>query len=603
MRRFLKRMYPLLLILMMLLPVTAAFAQEHSFAELLTEEEKNYIVQADCITVIFSPNKGPIQYADANGTQKGISLDMLHQISAVSGLEFEYVPLSGMQNIKDAIDQGEAQILAGIPVEQTVKDTYAVDFSQPYIECTYGVLLNRGGSIDHPENLTLALTAGLDIPENFRTVKSIRRYDTIQECIAAVSRKEADFTYGNSYVLEFYSQGYKLQNLCIVPFAGSTQQICFGVSQQADPLLCSILDKSITYVGLDGILNFVVKNVAASTQPFTIASAISLNPRLSIIVSLLVLLLIVVLCASLVVNNRRKGALIRLEHQHHLLLSEAAREYFYEYNFQTDTLELNADTAELFGSQLIYKKWRSLLHHNTLLQKSDIAMLEQLYDVPRAPEENNRHVSKSMELILPLPNDKKHWFRITRIILFHSGKPAYSIGKLVDIEEEHQTYDELMKKSVSDSLTGIYNTMAAKEFITHSLKNVRSGVMFIFDLDYFKQINDRFGHQTGDRVILEFTEILKRTFRENDIIARVGGDEFLVFAKNTSDTAFIENKCLALQKQVRNIDLDGDYVQTISIGIAKLAPDSTYEKLFQQADAALYYVKEHGRAGYHIFEE
>lgn len=603
MRRFLKRMYPLLLILMVLLPVTAAFAQERSFAELLTEEEKSYIRQADCITVIFSPNKGPIQYADSDGTQKGISLDMLHQVSAVSGLEFEYVPLSGMQNIKNAIDHGEAQILAGIPVQQTLKDTYAVNFSRSYIECTYGVLLNRGASIDHPENLTLALTVGLDIPESFRNVKNIRRYDTIQECIAAVSRKEADFTYGNSYVLEFYSQGYKLQNLCIVPFAGSTQQICFGVSQQADPLLCSILDKSITYIGSDGILSFVVKNVAASTQPFTIASAISLNPRLSITVSLLVLLLILVLCASLVVNNRRKGALIRLEHQHHLLLSEAAREYFYEYNFQTDTLELNADTAELFGSQLIYKKWRSLLHHNTLLQKSDIAMLEQLYDVPGAPEENDRHVSKSMELMLPLANHKKHWFRITRIILFHNGKPAYSIGKLVDIEEEHQTYDELMKKSVSDSLTGIYNTMAAKEFITHSLKNLRSGMLFMFDLDYFKQINDRFGHQTGDRVILEFTEILKRTFRENDIIARVGGDEFLVFAKNTSDTAFIENKCLSLQEQVRNIDLGHDYVQTISIGIAKLAPDSTYEKLFQQADAALYYVKEHGRAGYHIFEE
>lgn len=602
MNKFRKRMCALFLFLMVTLSISTVFAQANDFMDLLSTEEKNYIAQENTLNVIFSPNKGPIQYTDSTGMQKGISLDLLNQISDITGLNFEYTSMSGMNNIQAAIDNGDAQLLAGIPKEHAVKDTYAVDFSSTYMECAYGVILNRGSSIEHTEDLTLALTLGLDVPESFQNVKNIKYYDTVLDCIMAVYKQEADFTYGNSYVLEFYSQGYKFQNLCVVPFTGSTQLICFGVSQQANPLLQGILDKAIAYIGSDGILEILIKNVAASTQPVTLVSSISLNPRLSLAVGSLILFLLAILAISLIANFRRKSKLVRLEHQRFLLLSEAAREYFYEYNFQTDTLELNQDTAELFDTKKVIKKWTSQLRDTSVLQTTDIKKLEQLYEKIPLTTAGDNPTSKSIELKLPLREGKKHWFRITRIVLFNNGKPAYSIGKLVDIEDEHRTYHELMKKSVSDSLTGIYNTMAAKEFIDHSLKNLRSGVLFMFDLDYFKQINDRFGHQTGDRVIREFADILKGAFRDNDVIARVGGDEFIVFAKNASDSLFIENKCLSLQKQVNKIDLGTEYVQTISIGVAKLAPESTYETLFQQADAALYYVKEHGRAGYHIFE-
>lgn len=594
---FIKIMALLFCAALLLVPLRAAAQQD--FLALLDAHEREYITQQNIITVVFSPDKGPIQYMDGNGAQKGISRDVLDEVARISGLRFAYQTIAGMQNIRASINSEQAQIVAGIPPEDVLKKAYDVEFSDPYIECAYGVILRRGKSLDAPEGLALALTAGLDVPARFSNVKAVHYYDTIAQCIDAVNRGDVDFTYGNSYVLEFYSQGYQYQSLCVVPLLNSRQSICFGVSHKADAAIGGILNKAIGFLGEEQLTQTMVKNVAASTQPITIASLISLRPRTSALFSALILLLVAGVGQLMLQSNRRKNRLLWVEHQRHLLLSEAAQEYFYEYNFKTDTLILAPDTAALFGVKQQLKKWNSRLRQAQSLEADEALLVNALYaDCHRQDAQAS---SQSLELRLPMKDGEKRWFRITRLLLFEGDAPAYSIGKLLDVEQEHQERTALMQKSITDGLTGIYNAMAVREFVELAMKSLRSGVYFMMDLDYFKQVNDRFGHQTGNRVLKEFSKILQASFRADDIIGRVGGDEFAVLAKNNSSAQFIKAKCEQLQRQAATIALPEGHVLTLSIGVAVIDDAQNYDQLFQRADAALYYAKEHGRNGYRIF--
>lgn len=586
-----------------LMPDVTLEAKESTFAEMLTEQERDFLMKNQQITVAFSPNKGPIQYMDSSGKQKGISKDVLEEVSAFTGLQFSFITLPNMKEMQKGINSGQVQILAGIPMEEEVQEAYAVNFSLPYLNCDYGVLLPRGGNLDNPEDLRLALTVGLDIPKEFHNTKAVLRFNTIQECIQAVNDRQADFTYGNGYVLEFYSQGYRYQNLSVVPFSGKNQQLCFGVSNNADPCLLSILDKYISHRGPDPFINTIIRNVAVSTQTETVASWISLNPKVSVAIGFLILVLISLLTFLILIGNRRKAMLLRMEHQRYLLLSEVSQEYFYEYNFQTDCLSLNPETAQLFGTKEVIKKWSSLLKETDKLDPGSQKMLEQLYAVCQEKEQPNAAtISRGIDIKLPTATGKKRWFRLTRATLYRQNRPAYSIGKLIDIEDEYNTYHDLIQKSVSDGLTGLYNGVAAGKMVDRAIQNLREGVLFMLDLDFFKQVNDQCGHQTGDRVIQELAEILKQTFRKDDILGRVGGDEFVVFVANTANRSFIDKKCRELQEKVGKIQVGNGLVQSISIGVSIMEPPCQYEQLFQQADAALYFVKNNGRAGYYIFQ-
>lgn len=98
-----------------------------------------------------------------------------------------------------------------------------------------------------------------------------------------------------------------------------------------------------------------------------------------------------------------------------------------------------------------------------------------------------------------------------------------------------QKQEKLKKKSQHDPLTGILNVKAGKEFIQNRIDHYQENdynALFIMDIDNFKQTNDTFGHMTGDQLLIEFAKILKHTFRAEDIIYRIGGDEFAVFVQN-----------------------------------------------------------------------
>jgi diguanylate cyclase (GGDEF)-like protein len=126
--------------------------------------------------------------------------------------------------------------------------------------------------------------------------------------------------------------------------------------------------------------------------------------------------------------------------------------------------------------------------------------------------------------------------------------------------------------------------------------------LYIIDLDHFKEANDTYGHQFGDKILVEFSKNLRKRFRPNDCIGRFGGDEFVVIIDNLPTLEIVTRKAREIKQVAPDLVIDGvNPGVTASIGIAIIPQDGTdYETVFKAADNALYYVKRHGRNGYYF---
>ena len=160
--------------------------------------------------------------------------------------------------------------------------------------------------------------------------------------------------------------------------------------------------------------------------------------------------------------------------------------------------------------------------------------------------------------------------------------------------------DHLRRLALTDQLTGVYNRHYLAEIALRRIGEAeRHGIpltMLVLDIDHFKQVNDTHGHETGDVVLAETAATLRASCRQGDVIARTGGEEFVLLLLNMtrdSATGFAER----LRQRIAEARPAGVPI-TVSIGIAATSPDRTgasFETLFKAADAALYEAKRGGR--------
>ena len=163
-----------------------------------------------------------------------------------------------------------------------------------------------------------------------------------------------------------------------------------------------------------------------------------------------------------------------------------------------------------------------------------------------------------------------------------------------------------MRSAQRDSLTHLYNIeISRKQIESHlalyNLTNRRA--LLLLDIDFFKTINDTYGHMRGDQILRETADLLQKTVRVDDIVGRLGGDEFLVYLTSVLDQEALRVVCEKICSAVRQIQLDDSRYLTVSIGAALSSPGQNYAALYQIADQALYAAKDAGRDGYRILPE
>jgi diguanylate cyclase (GGDEF)-like protein len=154
----------------------------------------------------------------------------------------------------------------------------------------------------------------------------------------------------------------------------------------------------------------------------------------------------------------------------------------------------------------------------------------------------------------------------------------------------------------TDSLTNLFNRRAFNEMVPTAIKSaVRSSLtapIILIDIDHFKLVNDNHGHETGDRVLAAVADTLSQSMRENDILARVGGEEFAIFSSSNSQIgmySFCERIREAVEKLSVEIEPGKPINLTISLGVDSTEQPLELRIMLQRADAVLYLSKQGGR--------
>jgi diguanylate cyclase (GGDEF)-like protein len=170
-------------------------------------------------------------------------------------------------------------------------------------------------------------------------------------------------------------------------------------------------------------------------------------------------------------------------------------------------------------------------------------------------------------------------------------------------------YEQVKDLSIRDSLTGLYNRRYLDEVmlgqISRSTRYRHPLSVIVADLDYFKRVNDSFGHTIGDEVLAKTAQVLLTCVRDSDVVGRIGGEEFMILCPETNKTqAIMVGE--RIRKKMENLEweeIQPGLVMTISIGVGSTEQEEEKEdvstidrrRLFDLADKSLYLAKESGR--------
>lgn len=161
-------------------------------------------------------------------------------------------------------------------------------------------------------------------------------------------------------------------------------------------------------------------------------------------------------------------------------------------------------------------------------------------------------------------------------------------------EQNRRSREQLSYDASHDSLTGLFNRSVFEKL--RSRCGERDNAMILIDLDYFKSINDNYGHDIGDRALCRLSALLQESFRAEDYICRIGGDEFAVIMVhvNSSLRPMVEEKIRQLNETL-HVPFDGLPPMSLSVGVAFADRENPGDDIYKDADTALYRAKSNGR--------
>ncbi|WP_294948420.1 sensor domain-containing diguanylate cyclase [Sulfurivirga sp.] len=247
---------------------------------------------------------------------------------------------------------------------------------------------------------------------------------------------------------------------------------------------------------------------------------------------------------------------------------------------------------------------QAIREHDTPLREliEDETVREEFYRHYRDMLQQPRYLHE-WEMAIRTPMGRRRWISVSGQTLLRQNEVTGILWIVRDVTAEHKARAKLERLTRTDPLTGLLNRRAFMESWDHLTRMAHRYhqplAMALIDLDHFKQINDRWGHHAGDHVLKWFTEQMRRTFRKSDVIARLGGEEFVVLMPHTSR----RNACQALEQLRERLqkapigldDLPGDFAIDFSAGVTEWRRGEPFEFTYHRADMLLYQAKAAGR--------
>jgi diguanylate cyclase (GGDEF)-like protein len=203
-----------------------------------------------------------------------------------------------------------------------------------------------------------------------------------------------------------------------------------------------------------------------------------------------------------------------------------------------------------------------------------------------------QHIALIMFIIIYIP----------AIILLSKSMLNNRVSSIQAHEELAATTEKFRKLSITDKLTNIYNRRyffeMSQNILLIAAREKKHVTLLMLDVDHFKYVNDHYGHQAGDLVLIELVKTIKNLLRKSDLLARIGGEEFAILL---NDTSLVQSKIIAekVRLMIENTPFihNGKEIKTtISVGLAEINDQHvSIEHLYKQADKQLYIAKNAGR--------
>lgn len=296
------------------------------------------------------------------------------------------------------------------------------------------------------------------------------------------------------------------------------------------------------------------------------------------------------------VERARAEANLRREHAQSQYIFDSMTEGFALLDENWTVLQMNAAGLRISGlaaSEVIgrnhWEVWPGLKGTDT----------ERLYHLA-----NNTDIAGPLEILHALHSKNKIWVEIRAYPALGGGTAFF----FRDITKRKAAEDKVRHAALHDSLTGLPNRAMlfeyAERLLPHHKRAGRCAAVMFLDLDRFKSINDTHGHETGDKMLKEVTARLLRTLRTEDIVIRLGGDEFLIFlqdVKSAYDAAEVASHIIG---KVNEPYYAGDLTLSVStsVGVSIFPGDGQdIDTLIRHADAAMYQAKQAGRNNFQFY--
>ncbi len=335
----------------------------------------------------------------------------------------------------------------------------------------------------------------------------------------------------------------------------------------------------------------------------------------STLLLIVVIIAVLIVCALLLIiyiywlNAKRSQELmeekeqLRQSEELYRIVEDFSEAVIFEVNMQNGEISFNKNFAEKFGyAPRLHNINEIAQFGKDLINPEDFEQLMNVVNGMTSPGGESY-----AEFRLRHPQAGENWMRLEFTKILGSNKTVRRlVGRIINVDHQKKNIAELQTKAESDSLTGLLNHKAATERISEFLFDHESDALcalFVIDIDYFKEINDKFGHFEGDLVLDSAAKIMKELFRTSDVVGRIGGDEFIVLMKNLPAKEVARAKAEALCTRVRSIrSSDGRRLGiTVSAGVAFSHAGAGFEQLYKEADAALYEAKKSGRDAYRLY--
>jgi diguanylate cyclase (GGDEF)-like protein/PAS domain S-box-containing protein len=307
-----------------------------------------------------------------------------------------------------------------------------------------------------------------------------------------------------------------------------------------------------------------------------------------------------VTCTEEITERRRAEDALRSSEERYRLLFERNLAGVYRATLRGRLLECNDAFAHILG----YASRAEVLAHP--LPDLFVARAERDALVAQLREAG---ALSNVEVRLRRRDGRTAWVLENETLLPGRDGEELVEGTLIDITDRKQFEQRIEFHAYHDPLTGLPNRTSLKERLETLLAQARRsgralGVLFL-DLDQFKEVNDTLGHSVGDRLLQQVAARLRECVREEDMVSRVGGDEFVLLLPHVTQAAATRIAAKILERMGEPIALDGhELYVTTSVGIAVFPDDGgDADSLLKNADSAMYRAKEGGRNAYQLWDK